>query len=313
MPYCDGCTHGGPPIDLVEDVLDLVEAFQSKVLSAKLFDLPPGVAHFRQDQHAADLKALVGLVHQPEHTKLRSADIARVFLAEAVDCNHRHEAIAQAWTCTALLLSASYHGLLPEGADNIPAVIQELAAEADKDLASVLWRFTPCDCVPAPQAYHVPWAAMKTAGGQHVKGKDWASAASCYAQALTMLEATQETETALLAAICFTSRGPRSLNQVKAERARVLSNLSLCRLSLGEAEAALEAGVAAAEANPDFAKAYGRQVLALEALGRPASECRAAAENAVRVARSQKESPAEFLALLGRFRDPTEASSAAAA
>jgi len=303
MGYCPECTHGGPPIDLVEDVLGLVELFQSKVLSAKLFDLPPGAAHFRQDQHATDLKALIRLVQQPEHTKLRSADIARVFLAEAVDCNHRHEAIAQAWACTALLLSAASMGKLPQGDDNVPPLIQELAAEADKDLASVLWRFTPCNCVAAPQASHLPWSAMKTAGSQHVKGKDWASAASCYMQALTMLETAQEMETELLAAMCFTSRGPRNLDQVKVEQARVFSNLSLCRLSFGEAEAALEAGVAAAKANPDFAKAYGRQVLALEALGRPASECRAAAENAVRVARSQKESPAEYLAMLDRFRE----------
>lgn len=310
MGYSDECTHGGPPIDLVEDLLDLVEAFQNKVLSAKLFDLPPGVEHFRQDQHAADLKALARLVQQPEHTKLRCADIARVFLAEAVDCNHRRQAIAQAWTCTALLLSATSLGALPEGDDNIPAVIQDLAAEADKDLASVLWRWTPCDCVTAPQANHPPWAAMKTAGGQHVKSKDWASAVSCYSQALTMLEAAQETETALLAAICFTSRGPRSLDQVKGEQARVLSNLSLCRLSLGEAEAALEAGVAASEANPEFAKAYGRQVLALEALGRPATECRAVAEKAVRVARSQKESPAEYLAMLDRFKEEASAATA---
>lgn len=313
MGYCDECTHGGPPLDLVEDVLDLVEVFQSKVLSAKLFDLPPGVAHFRQDQHAADLKTLACLVQQPEYTKLRCADIARIFLSEAVDCNHRREAIAQAWTCTALLLSAASTGALPKGEDNVPVVIQDLAAEADRDLASVLWRFTPCDCVTAPQATHLPWTAMRTAGAQHVKCKDWASAASCYVQALTMLEAAEKTETAISAATCFTSRGPKSLNQVKAERAKVLSNLSLCRLSLGEAEAALEAGVAAAEANPEFAKAYGRQVLALEALGRPASECQTAAENAVRVARSQKESQAEYLAMLGRFRKPTEASSAAAA
>jgi len=269
------------------------------VLSAKLLD--------RQDQRAADLKALARLVHQPKHTKLRSADIARVFLAEAVDCNHRREAVGQAWACTALLLGAASMGTLPEGEDNIPSVIQEVAAEADKDLVSVLWRFTPCDCVTAPEATHLPWAAMKTEGGQHVKGKDWASAASCYVQAQTMLEAAQETETALLA-IGFSSRGPTSLNQVKAERARVLSNLSLCHLSAGQAEAALMAGRQAAEVNPEFPKAYGRQALALEALGRPATECRVAAENAVRVARSQRESPAEYLVMLGRFREPKEAS-----
>ena len=97
MVYDDACTHGGPPIALVEEVLPAIEDLQNRVFHAKLFDLPPHQKSFRAEQHAADLHVLVKLVQKPEFANLRTAEAAHLFMSEAVDCNQRGEAIAQAW------------------------------------------------------------------------------------------------------------------------------------------------------------------------------------------------------------------------
>lgn len=296
MVYSDACTHGGPPVDLVIGSLQTLEAFQTRVLEANLFDLPPGTEHFREEQRAADLLMLFRMVQKPEYAQLRSADFARLFMAEAVDCHQRREAIAQAWFCTAFLLSAAARGVLREDAEEVPPGVREQAAEAGKGLAPVLSRWTPCECIEAPPATF-PWTPIKTTAAQCVKSKDWLTAIDCYKNVLGMLSAAEESEAAVLAASCFSSSQPSSLQQTKSERARIFSNISHCQLSRGESELALEASLAATQADPQFAKAYGRQARALEALGRPAL---AAAKQAVQCAEASGEDPSEYLDMCAR-------------
>lgn len=301
MGYDNACTHGGPAIDLIEDCLEVLESFQNRVFSAKLFDLPPGTEHFRKEQHAADVLVLMKLVQMPEYAKLRSKEMAHVFLSEAVDSHERKEAIAHAWLCAAFMCSAASMGSL--SGEEVPQVIMSLAAEADQGIASVLWRWTPCDCVKAPAA-QLPWAAQKTTAALCVKSKDWRSAIDIYENVLKIMQECEESLAALLGISCFTCRGPLTLRQITIDRARILANLSLCHLSVGEAQAALDLGVEAAAVDPRFAKAFGRQVLALEALGRLA---RTEAEKAVELGRAAGESVDEFLEMLQRHVGEPEA------
>lgn len=284
---------------MVESCLDVLETFQNQVLQAKLFDLPPGTESFRAEQHEADVMMLLKMLQKPEHAKLRTGDIARVFLAEAVDCHERCETIAQAWFCSAMLVSAAAMGALD--GNEVPEAVRAQTVEADRDLGASLWRWTPCTCVKTPPQ-RIPWTGTKTAASQLVKEKRWAEAVSCYEGVLATLAEVEVTESALLAVSVFDSRGPVGLHEVRCERARVHSNISLCRLSSGDAEAALEAALAAAEADPTFAKGYARQVLALEALGRPALE---AASAAVRCAQAARENPSEYEAMRARHSGAT--------
>lgn len=294
MVYVDTCTHGGPPMDVVVPALETLEAFQTRVMEAKLFDLPPGTEHFRDEQRDADLLMLLKMVQKQEYEKLRTARFASLFLAEAVDCRQRSEAIALAWFCTAFLLSAAAKGVLQD-AEEVPHVIREHVKEADKSLATCLWRWTPCDCIsPGPQQR--PWVAIKTSAAQFVKSKDWVNAIKCYDNALSILSEIEESELAPLAMVCFDSRSPTDLHEVQCERARIYSNISLCHLSCGRADNALEASLAAAKADPAFAKAYGRKCLALEALGQ-SEEAFEAAQDAVRCAEEAGQDASEYLAM----------------
>jgi len=300
MGYSNECTHGGPAIDLVEDALGILEAFQTKVFQTKLFDLPPEQKAVKQEQYTADIQVLLKLLRRPEFERLISSDVARVFLSEAVDCNERGEGIALAWFCTALLIGALSTGAV-QGED-LPAIVRERADEALKNVAYAIWRWTPCDCATAESSeLDLPWAAPKLAAAELVKIKNWPDAISCYEILLASLVEAREKELALQAACCFSSRGPLGLPGIDTERARILSNISFCQLATGQAEAALSSAVAATEADPKFAKAYARQVVALEALGRPAH---AAARAAVRCARASGEDGVAYLEMLARH--PTE-------
>eukprot|EP00929_Paragymnodinium_shiwhaense_P038185 TRINITY_DN20224_c1_g1_i1.p1 TRINITY_DN20224_c1_g1~~TRINITY_DN20224_c1_g1_i1.p1 ORF type:complete len:306 (+),score=89.86 TRINITY_DN20224_c1_g1_i1:35-952(+) len=294
MSYDDGCTHGGPPIEAVEHALEALEVFQTRVLERKLFDLPPGLTR-RGDARNAHLDEVCKWLRTPEFDKLLSLDIGRVFLSEAVDCSERGEAIAHAWVASAFVISFMTFGGWSVGHE-APAALRAVVAEADEDLAGVLWRWTPCNCVAAP-GDRLPWSDEKAKAAQQVKTKNWSGAMAGYQQVLKTLVEEEGVEKELVKMCGYSGRGWRGVQRIHWERARTYSNLALCKLSLGDAEAALEAGRLAAEADPSFAKAYGRQVLALEALGRPASD---AAEAALRVAKQAGEEASEYEKMVAR-------------
>ena len=129
----------------------------------------------------ADLLAL------PQYAPLITQHIARVLVAEAVDCYARNESSAQHWLVSALVISSALEDSLAlQRPCRIPAKLRRLIADAEEDLQTALWRCTSCGCLDAPNR-PLPWSHAMAQVEALVGVGEWQRAISSSQQVLGLL------------------------------------------------------------------------------------------------------------------------------
>ena len=280
--YFHDCFHGGPPLCAIKKTLPLMEHFQTIVWGRQ--------AHF------ANSERMMRLLSAPRYSALLTVDMARVLMAEAIDCFARNESIARHWFCAALLVDGVVVGELNLEFDTfkIPPAVAHRIAEADIDMAKALARYVPCGCVcTSERARHTAWERYQTIATKLLAEKKWARASKAYRRAMTRVDEELAPELRLSLRTCFNVDVRRRTSLWNA-RAQICSKLSFCHLSQGNAQSALQAADDAVKAAPALAEAHAQRARALGALGRPA---RSAAYAAMLFAEAAGEDTTEYRAM----------------